>query len=70
METISLNEASKFSSYVEKKSPSMWAGFQTRHLRVIDGKIIAYFETDKDNTPKGTVKINDIVGLTKVDKKG
>lgn len=70
METLTQSEASKFASFVEKKSPSMFAGFQTRHLRVIDGKLISYFENDKETTPKGTIKICDIVGLSKVDKKG
>lgn len=69
MESINLANASNYSGYVEKKSPSLFVGYQKRHLRVLEGKLLAYFGSEEDKTAKGVLEIIKITGLAKSDKK-
>lgn len=69
MDDIDFVTAKNFKGYVEKKSPNLFAGFQKRYLRVLDGKILAYFGKEKDQTPKGIIEIKNITNLGHVDKK-
>ena len=65
---ITLEEAKVFKSWLEKKSPKTFGGYQKRFFRIIDGESIIY--TDKDSEKyevKGRINIDGITNVTKKD---
>ena len=70
MDDINFVTAKNYKGYLDKKSPNLFAGFQRRYIRVLDGKILAYFGKEKEQTPKGLIEIKNISQLTPIDKKG
>lgn len=60
---ISFNEAAYFSGYLEKKSPSMFGGWQKRFFRILEGKLLTYFEKDSDKEPKGAIDISSLSNI-------
>ena len=57
---ISLEECKKYQGYLQKKSPSLFGGWQKRFFKVLDGKVIVYFEKENDQKAKGTIKLDEI----------
>jgi len=64
-----MNEAiaSNFSGWLKKKSPKMFAGWQKRFFKVLDGKLLTYSEKEADTTTKGAL---EIVLITQIKKAG
>ena len=65
---ITLEEAKVLKSWLEKKSPKTFGGYQKRFFRIIDGESIIY--TDKDSEKyevKGRINIDAISSVTKKD---
>lgn len=69
MQDITWQEACNFSGYLKKNSPSFFKGYQNRFFRVLEGKIMAYFETETDKEPKGILNIETIIDLQVVGDK-
>lgn len=69
MNNISYKEASTFSGFLKKNSPSLFKGYQKRYFRILEGKIMAYFESENDKEPKGLINIDSIIELQKVEDK-
>ncbi len=69
MQDITWKEASSFSGYLKKNSPSIFKGYQSRFFKVLEGKIIAYFKKEGDKEPKGIINIVDIVDIQEVGDK-
>ena len=69
MNNLSLRDALSFSSYLEKKSPSLFGGWQKRFFKILEGRVLTYSDKEKDKEFKGTINIEDITGLKSTDKK-
>ena len=70
MENISYKEASTCCGYLDKKSPSLFGGWQRRYFKVLEGKVITYSDKENDKEYKGTISISKISDLRSVDKTG
>jgi hypothetical protein len=69
MEAISIKDASSYCGYLEKKSPSMFGGWQRRYFKILEGKVLTYSEKEKDKEFKGTIGIEEVSGLKLTEKK-
>jgi hypothetical protein len=69
METVSMREACSFCGYLEKKSPSMFGGWQKRYFKILEGKVLTYSEKEKDKEFKGSINLEDVSGLVPTEKK-
>ncbi len=69
MEQINETIASNFSGMLKKKSPKLFAGWQKRFFKVIDGKLLTYSEKEADISTKGALEIILITQLKKVGEK-
>jgi hypothetical protein len=65
----SLMEAKSLCGYLEKKSPSLFGGWQKRFFKIIDGKVCTYSEKENDKDYKGLINLEDISNLKAVEKK-
>ena len=46
----------QFEAYADKKSPGFFAGWQKRYWKILDGKLMCYFDSKEDKgQPKGTI---------------
>lgn len=68
MET-SIKEAQSMKGFLEKKSPSLFGGWQKRFFKIIDGVFITYSDKENDKDYKGTLNLDEISNLMAVDKK-
>ncbi len=63
---ITLDEAKKLKSWLEKKSPKTFGGYQKRYFRILDGDSIIYTDKDTDKYEiKGRVNIDTITNVSK-----
>ena len=63
---ITLDEAKKLKSWLEKKSPKTFGGYQKRYFRILDGESIIYTDKDTDKYEiKGRVNIDTITNVSK-----
>lgn len=69
MQTLSYREACVLCGYLEKKSPSMFGGWQKRYFKIIEGKVLTYSEKEKDKEFKGSINLVEVSGLKSTDKK-
>ena len=69
MDQITLREAVSFSGYLEKKSPSMFGGWQKRYFKILEGRVITYAKNEKEKESKGSINMEDITEVKTVDKK-
>ncbi len=65
----SLQEAKSYSGYLEKKSPSLFGGWQKRFFKIIDGRVCTYSEKENDKDYKGLINLEEISNLKAVEKK-
>jgi hypothetical protein len=69
MDNIDLSVASVYCGYLQKKSPSFFAGYQKRFFQVLAGKLLTY--SDKPGAEvKGSVRIVMIPEIQDTDSKG
>ena len=67
MDEITLETAQNFKGYLSKKSPSLFAGYQKRYFKVLDGKLLTYSEKEGGEA-KGAINIELISEIITVDK--
>ncbi len=65
MENITIDAAKTFTGYIYKKSPKLFVGYQKRLFKIIDGKLLTYYEDGK-NIVKGVVNIEKIMDIVTV----
>jgi len=67
MDEITLEIAQNFKGYLSKKSPSLFAGYQKRFFKVLDGRLLTYSEKEGAEV-KGAIKIELISEIVTIDK--
>jgi hypothetical protein len=70
MEQINETIASNFSGFLEKKSPKFMGGWQKRHFKVLEGKLLTYSKKEADIDTKGALEINLIKRIEKIGSNG
>ena len=58
-----------FESYLEKKARNIFAGWQKRYFRILEGKILIYTESKESKQLKGFIQIKKIVYIKSIDSK-
>ncbi len=66
MEHINETIASNFSGFLEKKSPKLFAGWQKRFFKILEGRLLTYSKKEADIKSKGALEIVLISDLKKV----
>jgi hypothetical protein len=69
MDQITLREAVSFSGYLEKKSPSVFVGWQKRFFKILEGRVLIYSEKEKNKESKGSINLEDLKDLKVLEKK-
>jgi hypothetical protein len=65
MENITFEMAKNYSGYLYKKSPKLFVGYQKRKFKIVEGKLLTYYE-DGNNVVKGVVNIENIMDIVTV----
>ena len=58
-----------FEGYLEKKARNIFAGWQKRYFRCLEGKIIIYTESKESKQLKGYIQIKKIIDIKSIDTK-
>ena len=69
MNSVSLQEATTLSGYLEKKSPSLFGGWQKGFFKILEGRVLLYSEKEKDKEFKGTINLDQVSDCKASDKK-
>ena len=64
-----LSSYGAFEGYLEKKARNIFAGWQKRYFRCLEGKIIIYTESKESKQIKGYIQIKTIFNLKSIDEK-
>jgi hypothetical protein len=65
----SMKEAMSYCGFLDKKSPSLFGGWQKRYFKILEGKVLAYADKENSKDYKGTINLEEISDVKSVDKK-